>query len=133
MLDILTSKLQTKNYRLHDTEANLLVPILCEKSGNNNSEIQKLIQATMHKISTIYPPTKVFAMLLNGCNSKNAKSIIECLKEMTNLIKEHGKNIIFHAEDINKIIVLIDKATPIVKLQAVSLIGEIYKFYGPEI
>ena len=44
-LDILFTFMLGRNYKLTDTEAFVLVPMLCEKAGNNNTIIKNKIKA----------------------------------------------------------------------------------------
>ena len=44
-LDILFTFMLGRNYKLTDTEAFVLVPMLCEKTGNNNIIVKNKIKA----------------------------------------------------------------------------------------
>jgi cytoskeleton-associated protein 5 len=132
MLDILINTLQKESYQLQDIEANLFLPIICEKSGQNNVQFKNMIRGIIHFTAKIYPPDRVFMIVLVGCNSKNTKSKVECLEELAELIKEYGIEIT-HAKDIKSIAKHASSTDNNVRTTAVQTMGEIYKLIGEKV
>ena len=132
MLDLLINELNDIGYRLNDGEASLLLPIICEKSGQDNAQFRDTIRRIIHNTARVYPATKVFALVLIACNSKNTKSKVECLDELAELVKEYGVEIC-NPKDIKAIVKYAGSTDKIVRNEAVQLILEIYKLKGDQI
>ena len=132
MLESLVNGLYKEGYMLHDVEAYLFLPIICDKSGQNNVQFKTMIRGIIHKTSKIYQPDRVFQIVLIGCNSKNTKSKVECLEELSDLIKEYGIDI-SHAKDIKAIAKHASSTDNNVRTAAVQTMGEIYRLAGDKI
>ena len=80
-----------QNYTLSDTEAYIVVPMLCEKSGNNNTIIKNKIKTLIKTCFDLYDQTKCLALIIDlGCNSRTLKSASECLDEVAAWIAKDG-------------------------------------------
>jgi cytoskeleton-associated protein 5 len=129
-LDLLiVSKLESLEYNVTDTEANLILPVLCDKSGQNNVVFRVLIRNIIHSFCKIFSPDKVFAIVLNGLNSKNARSKVECIEEVGSLIKDFGESV-FQPKDVKVISKQVNSADNNVRAAAVNTMAEIFKFCG---
>lgn len=129
-LDLLiVSKLDTLQYKVNDVEANLILPVLCDKSGQNNVAFRVLIRNIIHSFCKIYPADKVFAVVLSGLNSKNARSKVECMEEVGALVKDFGEPV-FQAKDVKAISKHVNSADNNVRAAAVNTIAEIFKILG---
>jgi cytoskeleton-associated protein 5 len=127
MLQVLINTLSDLQYYLHDIEAGLFYPIICEKSGNPN--FKQTIRGLLHSSVSIYPTDKVFSFILQGCSSKNAKSKVECLEELSSLIQDFGLNII-QSKDVKAIIKQVSSLDNIVRTAALQTMAEIFKLAG---
>ncbi|CAG9332562.1 unnamed protein product [Blepharisma stoltei] len=123
----IVSMLQVEGFVLSDGEASLFLPILCEKSGHNNAVFRTMTRSIIHNVAKIYPPEKVFLSVLQGLNSKNTRSKVECLDELSSLIQEYGTNIA-QPRDIRAIAKFVNSPDNNVRLSAVGTIGEVYKY-----
>ena len=132
MLETLVNTLISESYQFHDVEANLFLPIVCEKSGQNNVQFKNMIRGIIHSSAKIYPPDKVFSIVLVGANSKNTKSKVECLEELAELIKEYGVEI-SHDKDLKAIAKHSNSPDNNVRTAAVKTMGEFYLFHGEKI
>ena len=132
MLQVLIPALHEENYILHEMEANMFFPIICEKSGQNNAQFRTMIRGILHVSPKIYPIEKVFTFVLIGYSSKNTKSKVECLEELASLIQEHGLSIA-QTKDIKTIAKYASSSDNNVRTAVVSTIGEIFKYAGEKI
>lgn len=129
-LDLLVvGKLEGLGYQVTETEANLILPVLCDKSGQNNVVFRVLIRNIIHSFCKIYPPDKVYQVVLNGLNSKNARSKVECIEEVGSLVKDYGSTLAL-AKDLKTISKQVNSADNNVRAAAVNTIGEIFKVIG---
>mmetsp|Transcript_18540 Transcript_18540/g.18527 ORF Transcript_18540/g.18527 Transcript_18540/m.18527 type:complete len:377 (-) Transcript_18540:1971-3101(-) len=128
----LVNTFQEDNYSLSEGEAMLFLPILCEKSGNNNAVFRQMIRSIIHSTTKIYPAEKVFLIVLQGLNSKNARSKVECLDELTSLIQDFG-SVIAQPRDIRAIAKFVNSPDNSVRTSAVGTIGECFKTIGDRI
>ncbi|OMJ83062.1 hypothetical protein SteCoe_16098 [Stentor coeruleus] len=129
-LDLLVvGKLEELGYQVIETEANLILPVLCDKSGQNNVVFRVLIRNIIHSFCKIYPPEKVFQVVLNGVNSKNSRSKVECIEEIGSLVKDYGSTLAL-AKDVKTISKQVNSADNNVRAAAVNTIGEIFKVIG---
>ena len=79
------------NYRLEDHEANVIVPMLCEKSGNNNSILKNKIKTLIKHCLAMYDHHKCISLIIDFIStSKNPKSMAECLEEISLFIEREG-------------------------------------------
>lgn len=124
--------LHKENYTLHDIEANLFLPIFCDKSGQNNVQFKTVIRGIIHSTCKVYAPEKVFVFVLAGCNSKNTKSKVECLEELAVLVQDYGPGIA-QSKDIKFIAKHANSPDNNVRASAVQTLGEIYKHCGDKI
>lgn len=131
-LDSLVNNLNREGYFLHETEAMLFLPILCEKSGQNNAPLKAMIRTIIHNTSKIYAPEKVFMFVLSGCNSKNTKSKVECLEELSELVKTFGIEICA-SKDVKLIAKHAGSPDNNVRNAAVQTMGEIYRLVGDKV
>lgn len=125
----IVGKLESLNYTVSDTEANLILPVLCDKSGQNNVVFRVLIRNIIHSFCKIYAPDKVFIIVLAGVNSKNARSKVECIEEIGSLIKDFGETVL-QAKDVKVLSKQVNSADNNVRAAAVNTIGEIFKIWG---
>jgi CLASP N terminal len=128
---LILSTLASSEYILNDTEAGLILPVLCEKSGQNNSVFRSMIRNILHMSCKVYPPEKVFSTVVQGINSKNARSKVECIEELGSLIVDYGIEIA-SPKDIKFITKQINSADANVRTASVDTMTEVYKAIGPK-
>ena len=124
--------LQENDYFLSDGEANMLLPVMCEKSGQNNSVFRSMIRQIILTSSKVYPPEKVFTYNLQALNSKNTRSKTECLEAMSCLIQEYGISI-SQPRDIRSVAKFVNSSDNNVRSAAVGTVTEAYKYVQDKI
>ena len=90
-LGVLFNFLVKCNYTFLDTEAIIVIPMLCEKSGNNNTIVKNKIKALIKQTFDMYDHFKCTSLIIDyGCSSKNLKSVTESLDEIAFWITKNG-------------------------------------------
>ncbi|CAM6027517.1 unnamed protein product [Sphagnum balticum] len=82
--------LRNHEYSLTDYEASILIPCLVEKSGHNNEKVCEKIRELTRLLCYIYPPSKVFAYVVEGLQSKNNRTRVECVYAIGYMVEEYG-------------------------------------------
>jgi cytoskeleton-associated protein 5 len=118
--------LEEDQYQLHQVEAEIFLMIMCDKSGHNNATFRTQIRGLMHSCTKIYPPAKVFNYVLQGVNSKNNRSKVECLEELGALVLEFGTSV-YQPRDIKAISKFVSHTDGSVRIAAVGAVAEVYK------
>lgn len=125
-LVVLFSILLNSSYTLSDTEACVVVPMLCEKSGNNNTIVKNKIKALIKQCFDMYDHTKCMALVVDhGCSSKNLKSISESLDEIAAHITKDGLESV-NERQIKTVVRLVDHSDQGVKKGALLVLGQAY-------
>lgn len=93
MLKSFFEKLASKNYRLSEYEALILLPCIVNKSGHNQDRIKKFHREILCLATTIYPSSKVFSFVSQGLTSKNTRTRVECAEEIGSMIDRDGMKI----------------------------------------
>ena len=114
-------------YRLHQVEVELFLMIMCDKSGHNNATFRTQIRGIMHSCTKIAEPGKVFNCVLQGVNSKNNRSKVECLEELGALVLDFGISV-YQPRDIKAIAKFVSHTDGAVRLAAVGAVAEVYKY-----
>ncbi|XP_054706442.1 cytoskeleton-associated protein 5-like [Uloborus diversus] len=89
-LQILFKALISINYRLLELEAASFVPYLILKIGDPKDPVRKAVREIIKYINRIYPCSKMFAYIMQGLSSKNARQRAECLEELGLMIEIYG-------------------------------------------
>lgn len=132
-LDLLIiSKLESIGYQLNDVEAGLILPVLCDKSGQNNAVFRNMIRKILHQSCKVYPADKVFGFVVSGASSKNSKSKFECIEELAALIIDYGIEIA-SPKDVKFLSKQVNSSDNNVRSAAVVTLSEIFKVIGEKI
>ena len=87
----LFSQLMDMNYRLCDHEAHVLVLMLCEKSGSNNTLVKNKIKTLIKDCFRMYDHAKCVSFIVDFIStSKNPKSVAASLEEIAIFIDKEG-------------------------------------------
>ncbi|XP_026480505.1 protein mini spindles [Ctenocephalides felis] len=79
-----------QEYQLSENEASSFVPYLILKVGDPKEPIRIGVRALFRQLCHVYSPNKLFAFVLDGLKSKNARQRQECLDELGVLIAGYG-------------------------------------------
>lgn len=125
-LVVLFALLTGSGYSLSDTEAYVVVPMLCEKSGNNNTIVKNKVKALIKQCFGMYDHTKCMALIVDfGCSSKNLKSVSESLDEIAAHITRDGLKSVSERQ-IKTVVRLVDHSDQGVKKGALLVLGQAY-------
>ena len=80
-------------------EANVFVPLLCDKIGNNNNILKEKVKRLIKQCFAIYDQRKSIQLILKfGVGAKNLKSVAECLDELATFVRENGVDLIIEKD-----------------------------------
>lgn len=65
-LESLFSMLDSRDYRMDEGEAAILIPFLVEKSGNPKPRFRESIRSLMKKVCNVYPTSKFAQYVVEG-------------------------------------------------------------------
>ena len=83
-------------YALSEAEAQVLLPYLCEKSGNSKQRFRDLFKSALGLANALLPTPKAASYLLAACAStKRAPSRAVCLDEFARMVKVSGDLTLF--------------------------------------
>ncbi|XP_011182447.2 protein mini spindles isoform X2 [Zeugodacus cucurbitae] len=77
-------------YILAENEGSAFIPHLLLKLGDPKDAVRVGVRSLLRQILLVYPYTKVFAYVMDGLKSKNARQRTECLDELGYLIENYG-------------------------------------------
>lgn len=89
-LVVVLERLIDNDYALTDIEANSFIPHLLTKIGDPKDAVKNGVRTSIRKFCRIYPYVKMFAFVMEGLKSKNARQRTECLDELGYLIAQYG-------------------------------------------
>ena len=132
-LGVLFSFMLGRYYVLADVEAFVLVPMLCEKTGNNNTIVKNKIKALIKQCFDMYDPIKCLALIIDfGCSSKTLKSASESLDEVAAWITKDQMQSI-NEKQIKTIVKLVDHSDQGVRKGALKVLGQVYSIIEEDI
>ena len=100
LLRLIFAHLEAVGYSMSNIEANSFLPYLVTKSGDAKDVVRAKVRDLLHTIRSVYAPAKIFAHLMDGLSSKNARQRTTCLEEIAGLIESEGMAI-FSASPIS--------------------------------
>lgn len=77
-------------FELHDIEINSFVPYLLLKSGEPKEPVRFGVRQILEKLCKLYPTSKLFPLIIEGCKTKNSRQKAECLEQLGSLIELYG-------------------------------------------
>ncbi|KAK3923770.1 Protein mini spindles [Frankliniella fusca] len=78
------------SYSMLETEAASFIPYLILKVGDPKDAVRHSVRALFKLIGQVYSVTRLFAHIMEGLKSKNARQRTECLEELGYLIETYG-------------------------------------------
>ncbi|XP_063227944.1 protein mini spindles [Bacillus rossius redtenbacheri] len=79
-----------EGYNMFDHEASSFLPYLILKIGDPKDAVRNGVRALFTQIQNVYPASKLFAYIMDGLKSKNARQRTECLDLLGSLIESYG-------------------------------------------
>lgn len=121
-------------YLFWDHEADVVIPLLCDKVGNNNSTLKQKVKALIKQCFEMVQDQKKALLLLikYGAQNKNLKSAAEVLDEIAIYLRSLG-SVPFGEAQIKVIAKLVDSKDASVRENALGVLSEIYKVLDDDI
>lgn len=133
-LEALFAMLAAQDFHLSDYEANIFVPFLIDRSGSNSSEPIKLsVRALFKQLCNVYPSSKMFRFVLEGLRSKNWRTRVECLDELSALINRQGLAVCAPSKALPSIATHLADRDPSVRSAALGTFLQAYTYAGEEL
>jgi hypothetical protein len=123
--DKLLDALSGQGYRLVEAEANLLLPVLCERSGHNNAQFRSMLRVTILKTLSVCEVRLLVNYLVHALNSRNSRTKAEVQDTLALVIKDHG--MLLSPKEVKQIVVLVGGSDSGVRLAAIGVLAEIYR------
>lgn len=83
-------KMHHENIQLHETEVNILLPHVIDRSGHKSERHATLFRSVITTAGEVVAPNRMCAVLLQGLSSKNKKSRLICIEEITKIVDGAG-------------------------------------------
>lgn len=118
---------------LQEVEANIMIPMLCEKTGFNNNVIKDKVKKLVKMVYPIYDMKRTYQLIVqHGLNSKNLRAQSECLDELSEFIQKYGVD--YCSEKEMKLVAkMADNADKSIRENALKFMGEAYKILDDNI
>jgi cytoskeleton-associated protein 5 len=123
----LLTYLAEQQYCLQDFEANILIPMLCEKTGISNNLLKDKVKKLLKMVYEVYDRQKTYNLIVSqGLNSKSLVAQAECLDEIADFIMKYG--IDYSSEKEMRVVAkMADNNSAALRENALKLLGEAYK------
>lgn len=89
-LNAVFTMLSATSYHMLDIEASSFIPYLVVKVGDPKDSVRNGVRILFRHICNVYAISKMFAYIMEGLKSKNARQRAECLDIMGNIISDYG-------------------------------------------
>lgn len=97
----------------------MVIPLLCERSGNNNNVLKTKVKALIKMCFEMHDHKKTLLMIVKyGATNKNLKSAAECLDEIATFLKQN-ESVPFGEQHIKTIAKLVDSKDASVRENAI--------------
>lgn len=108
-----------QSYLFWDHEADVVIPLLCERSGNNNKQLKDKVKNLIKMCFEMHDHKKTLLMIVKyGATNKNLKSAGECLDEIATFLRSHN-SVPFGEQHIKTIAKLVDSKDASVRENAI--------------
>lgn len=122
-----------QGYLFWDHEADVVIPLLCAKVGNNNATLRAKVKALIRQCFEMHDAKKTLLMLIKfGAQSTNLKSAGETLDEIATYLRT-VQSVPFGEAQIRAIAKLVDSKDASVRENALCVLAEIYKVVDEDI
>lgn len=125
--------LEDTEYFLWDFEAQIIIPLLCEKTGLNNNILKDKVKKLLKMVYGIYDVKKSYLLIVQfGLHSKNSRAQAECLEELSDFITRFGIDYCSDKE-IKLVAKMADNGDKSIRENALKFMGEAYKILDDNI
>ncbi|KAJ3121227.1 Cytoskeleton associated protein 5 [Nowakowskiella sp. JEL0407] len=133
LIEHLCGLLDQKSYQLTEYEAGAFLPSFIAKIGDPKETMRIKIRTIIKLFCRIYPASKLFVFLIQALESKNAKTRIECLNEIGNLIQRNGLQVCNPSKTLPIIASQISDRDAGVRNAAINVIAQVYMLVGDQV
>ena len=124
----LITNLESISYFVQDAEANIVIPVLIEKTGANNHILKQEFHKIVFEFSKVFPKDKICKMLHNSLTcSKNNRTKVSALEILQQMYNQHTLKITTQKDVINIVQQGVKSSENSVRNAGVSCIGEVYR------
>ena len=121
-------------YLFHEAEANIIIPILIEKTGVNNNILKQEFHKIVLEFSKVFSKDKICKMLHHSLvQSKNNRTKVACLELLQQMYQEYTLKITTQKDVINIVEQGVKSSENNVRNAGVSCIGEVYRQIGDNV
>ncbi|CAM9903323.1 unnamed protein product [Scytosiphon promiscuus] len=113
-------------YRLEDMEVDALLPTLLEKSGQAKERFRVAIRALLAKVPLLCSYAKYSPLLLQATSSKNSRTRIACLLELSRCIKADGPASVLGKKGLKELAKHVDSDQAEVRSAALDAVESCY-------
>lgn len=125
--------LENIQYELLDFEAQVIIPLLCEKSGLNNNILKEKVKKLIKMVYGIYDKQKCYNLIVaHGLNAKNLRAQAECLDELADFITRFGVDYSSDKE-LKLVAKMADNNDKSIRENALKFMGEAYRLLDDDI
>jgi cytoskeleton-associated protein 5 len=132
VLECLFSVLDDVSYSLSDYEAQIFLQFFINKLGDPKETMRIRLRAISKKLGRIYPVSKLLLYFMKGLESKNTRTRIECLDEISWIISRNGSSVFVPAKTVPTIAMYVCDRDATTRNSALSCINEIYLVLGAD-
>eukprot|EP01083_Nonionella_stella_P033341 91264_1 len=128
LLSHIVKVLQTEGVKLHQREADSLIPFLIEKVlGHGKTAFRVQTKALLRDLWQVSEIPAMFLYLLDGARSKNTRVCAESLEQFTEMVREFGFQATAHKKDVNFVSKLVDSADSKIRTAALESLAALYE------
>lgn len=116
-----------QQYLFWEHEAEVVIPLFCDKAGNNNATLRQKVKQLIKQCFEMHDSKKTLLLLIKyGALNKNLKSAGEALDEIAEHLK-HIQSVPFGEQQIKVIAKLVDSKDSGVRENSICVLSAIYK------
>mmetsp|Transcript_68772 Transcript_68772/g.128310 ORF Transcript_68772/g.128310 Transcript_68772/m.128310 type:complete len:1474 (+) Transcript_68772:58-4479(+) len=132
-LGMLLQGLQTDGLELTEREAQILVPVLAERSGHGMTGLRETMVALLGLLPTVYAPSRLVPLLLQGLSSQNRRSVQCTLRALADVLDQQAAVVLSRSQkDFLAIVKLAEDKDPDMRKHATHLLTVVSTHIGTE-
>lgn len=125
--EALIYRLEDLEFQLRDEQAQLLVPILCDKLATANPYFKPIFRALLINLKRIYAAERYLECLLTIIPQRNTKIQLECLDLLTKLVQYYEAEYL-NSSHVARLIQLLKSDDHKVKLTATGVLALVHTY-----
>jgi cytoskeleton-associated protein 5 len=126
LLEHLLLLLDEAGYLLNEYEANCFLPFFINKMGDPKETMRIKMRSIAKQLGKVYPVSKLFVFLMKGLDSKNSRTRVECLDELSSLVQRNGQGVFVASKCVPQIAHQVGDRDASVRNSALNLICQMH-------